>query len=184
MILDPLHFFADFFRRIQGDMVDAERLLELFQTKATVVNRPDAKELVVSKGEVNFEKVNFAYDERKPTIKEFSLNVPGGSTVALVGQSGGGKSTCLKLLFRFYDVQSGSISIDGQDIRDVTLDSLREHVSVVPQVRLVTCVWAVRWSNLSRIPNCLTKLSWRMFAMQSWMPPMKVISLDSIGVRG
>jgi len=129
----PLHFFADFFRKVQGDMVDAERLLELFQTKASVVNRPDAHDLVVTKGEVNFDKVNFAYDERKPTIKDFTLNVPGGSTVALVGQSGGGKSTCLKLLFRFYDVQSGSISIDGQDIRGITLDSLREHVSVVPQ---------------------------------------------------
>lgn len=129
----PLHFFASFLRQIQSQMVDAERLLELLQTKPEVADTDTSKPLVLKDGEVEFEDVEFSYDKRKPTLKGISLRVPGGSTVALVGQSGGGKTTCLKLLFRFYDVKKGSIKIDGQDLRDVTVDSLRESVSVVPQ---------------------------------------------------
>lgn len=101
--------------------MDAERLLELFQTKATVIDRTDAKPLVLTKGEVEFNNVSFAYDNRKPTLKEVNFSIPAGKSVALVGETGGGKSTILKLIDRFYDVKSGSITIDGQDIRDVTL---------------------------------------------------------------
>lgn len=101
--------------------MDAERLLELFQTKPTITDSPTAKPLKLGKGLVKFDRVSFAYDERKPTLKSVSFEVPPGKTVALVGETGGGKSTILKLIDRFYDVKSGSISIDGQDIRDVTL---------------------------------------------------------------
>lgn len=102
--------------------MDAERLLELFQTKPTVTDLPNAKSLKLGKGLVKFDRVSFAYDERKPTLKNVSFEVPAGKTVALVGETGGGKSTILKLIDRFYDVKSGSILIDGQDVRDVTLD--------------------------------------------------------------
>jgi ABC-type multidrug transport system fused ATPase/permease subunit len=102
--------------------MDAERLLELFRMKPTITNNPEAKPLVLRRGEIKFDHVSFAYDVRKPTLKNVTLLVPAGKTVALVGPTGSGKSTMLKLLDRFYDVKSGSISIDGQDIRDVTLE--------------------------------------------------------------
>ena len=102
--------------------MDAERLLELFKMKPTVTDNPEAKPLILRKGEIIFDHVSFAYDARKPTLKNMSLVVPAGKTVALVGPTGSGKSTMLKLLDRFYDVKTGSISIDGQNIRDVTLE--------------------------------------------------------------
>lgn len=115
-------------------MLDAERLLELFQTKPTVVDKPGAKDLQLTGGEIEFDNVKFSYDIRKPAINGISFKAPGGSTIALVGETGGGKTTCLKLLFRFYDAQSGAIRIDGQDIKDVTVWSLRDNMGVVPQV--------------------------------------------------
>jgi len=110
------------YRSVSYSLMDAERLLELFHTKPTITDIPTAKPLKLGKGLVKFDRVSFAYDERKPTLKNVSFVVPPGKTVALVGETGGGKSTILKLIDRFYDVKSGSISIDGQDIREVTLD--------------------------------------------------------------
>jgi ABC-type transport system involved in Fe-S cluster assembly fused permease/ATPase subunit len=110
------------YRQISYSLMDAERLLELFQTKPTIADAPHAKPLKLSTGLVKFDQVSFAYDERKPTLKDVSFVVPAGKTVALVGETGGGKSTILKLIDRFYDVNSGSISIDSQDIRDVCLE--------------------------------------------------------------
>lgn len=109
------------FKTISYSLMDAERLLELFQTKPSVTDKPNAKDLQLDKGLVEFNHVSFAYDERKQTLKDVSFTVPAGKTIALVGETGGGKSTMLKLLDRFYDVKSGSITIDGQDIRDVKL---------------------------------------------------------------
>ncbi|KAI9786630.1 MAG: hypothetical protein M1839_006181 [Geoglossum umbratile] len=129
----PLTFFANFYRRIAGKMLDAERLLELFQTKPSVKDKENAVGFLLGDGRVDFKNVNFSYDPRKPTIKNVSFHAAPGKTVALVGETGSGKSTILRLLFRFYDVCGGSIQIDGQDIRDVTLSSLRENMGVVPQ---------------------------------------------------
>jgi ABC-type transport system involved in Fe-S cluster assembly fused permease/ATPase subunit len=117
----PLVFFGGMYRNISYTLMDAERLLQLFQTKPTIIDSPNAKPLKLDKGEVKFDNVSFAYDERKPTLKNVSFAVPAGKTVALVGETGGGKSTILKLIDRFYDVKNGSISIDGQDVRSVTL---------------------------------------------------------------
>ena len=102
--------------------MDAERLLELFQTKPTIKDSLNAKPLKLTHGKVEFNNVSFSYDERKPTLKSVSFTIPAGKTVALVGETGGGKSTILKLIGRFYDVKGGCITIDGQDLRDVTLD--------------------------------------------------------------
>lgn len=129
----PVVFFAGTYKQISSSLIDAERLLQLFMTKPTIVDSPTAKPLQLDKGIVTFEDVSFAYDERKPTLKNVTFTVPAGKTVALVGETGGGKSTILKLIDRFYDVKGGCISIDGQDIRDVTLSSLREKIGVVPQ---------------------------------------------------
>jgi ABC-type transport system involved in Fe-S cluster assembly fused permease/ATPase subunit len=110
------------YKQISRSLMEAERLLELFQTEPTIVDVPDAKPLELGKGVVKFENVSFAYDERKPTLTDVSFVVASGKTVALVGETGGGKSTILKLIDRFYEVKSGSILIDDQDIRQVTLD--------------------------------------------------------------
>ncbi|KAF3911656.1 hypothetical protein AA313_de0202391 [Arthrobotrys entomopaga] len=114
-------------------MVDAERVLEILSLKPTVTNRKNARELVVKDGEVALDTVHFDYDERKPALRGISLRAKPGTTVAIVGETGAGKSTILRLLFRFYDVKKGSVKIDGQDIRDVTLESLRDAIGVVPQ---------------------------------------------------
>ena len=102
--------------------MDAERLLQLFQTNPTIVDRPGAKPLKDGKGMISFDHVSFSYDGRKIALKDVSFTVPAGQTVALVGETGGGKSTILKLINRFYDCKSGSIAIDGQNVRDVTLN--------------------------------------------------------------
>ena len=113
------------------DLIDAEAILDLFQKKPTVKegNAPFA----FKQGAVHFRGVKFSYDGEKGIIKDFNFHAKPGQKVALVGQTGGGKSTILRLLFRFYDVQEGSIMVDDQDLRDVTLASLREHIGVVPQ---------------------------------------------------
>ncbi len=115
------------------NLLDAEGLLELLQTKPGVVDRKDAKDLELVHGAVEFDNVKFAYDQRKQTIKGVQFRAEAGQTIALVGETGGGKSTLLKLLFRFYDVGEGSIRIDGQDIRQVRLRTLRDNIGVVPQ---------------------------------------------------
>lgn len=133
LIEGPLSHLAWTYRHTASVLISAERLLQLLQTKPTVSDRADAKPLRVSEGRVDFTDVSFAYDPRKPALRDINLTALPGQTVALVGQTGSGKSTTLKLLFRFYDVTGGSITIDGQDVRAVTLDSLREAFGVVPQ---------------------------------------------------
>ena len=101
--------------------MDAEALLELLKTKPTIQDAKDAKPLVITKGDVTFKDVSYSYDVRKETLKNINFSVPGGTTVALVGETGGGKSTILKLLDRFYDVSTGSIEIDGQNLQNITM---------------------------------------------------------------
>lgn len=96
-------------------------------------DKPDAKVLTVKGGEIKFENVNFGYRTDRPIFRDLSFTIPAGKKVAIVGPSGCGKSTVLRLLFRFYDPENGKISIDGQDLVDVKLDSLREQIGVVPQ---------------------------------------------------
>lgn len=129
----PLQFFASGFCDIALDMVNAEELIALLKQKPTVVDRDGAKPLILDRGEVEFKSVEFSYDGRRKILKDLGFRVQAGQTVALVGETGGGKSTILKLISRFYDPSRGSISIDGQNIRDVTLESLRANIGVVPQ---------------------------------------------------
>lgn len=98
-----------------------------------MVDSAAAKPLGPCKGEIVFDNVHFSYDLRKPALKGLSFTASPGTTTAFVGESGGGKTTILRLLFRFYNINEGSISIDGHDVRDVTIDSLREKIGVVPQ---------------------------------------------------
>lgn len=117
----PLQFFVRLGKNMSDDFIDAERLLDVMRTKPTVESKKGARPLKFVSGEVDFEGVHFSYDKQKGIINDVNLHVPSGMTVAFVGATGAGKSTLLRLLDRFYDVTSGSIRIDGQDIRDVDL---------------------------------------------------------------
>ena len=114
-------------------MINAERMLELFKERPTVVDEPTAKELPSCQGEIRYNGVGFAYDPRKPALKGLSFRCAPGTTTALVGESGGGKSTVFRLLYRFYNLDGGSIQVDGHDVKDINIDSLRRHIGVVPQ---------------------------------------------------
>jgi ABC-type transport system involved in Fe-S cluster assembly fused permease/ATPase subunit len=132
-MMSPLYMMSYSYRHISSSLIDAERLLQLLNTKPTVADLENAQELSVKAGRVEFKDIDFAYDARKQIIKSVNFTVEGGKTVAFVGETGGGKSTMLKLLFRFYDVTNGSIMIDGQDLRSVTLSSIRDSIGLVPQ---------------------------------------------------
>ena len=129
----PLNFLGTFYRSIQQSMINAERMLELFKERPTVVDEPTAEALPSCQGEIRYNDVNFAYDPRKPALNGLSFRCTPGTTTALVGESGGGKSTVFRLLYRFYNLGGGSIQVDGHDVKDITIDSLRRHIGVVPQ---------------------------------------------------
>jgi ATP-binding cassette subfamily B protein len=129
----PLNFLGVVYRNIKQSLIDLESMFRLLDVNAEVKDRPGATPLQASRGEIVFDGVSFRYDERRPILEDVSFRVPPGGTVAIVGSSGAGKSTISRLLFRFYDVDEGRILIDGQDIRDVTQESLRRAIGVVPQ---------------------------------------------------
>ncbi|KAM0323758.1 hypothetical protein ACHAQA_008695 [Verticillium albo-atrum] len=131
----PLNFFGTYYNMLQNNLIEAERLLDLFQETPGVVEKHDAATLQQPRGEVSFNDVSFAYQSKKgeSVLRSISFTVAPGTKTAIVGESGSGKSTCLRLLYRFYDVSSGSITVDGHDIKDLKLDSLRSNIGVVPQ---------------------------------------------------
>ncbi|KAJ9606835.1 hypothetical protein H2200_008845 [Cladophialophora chaetospira] len=129
----PLFVMGHSYRQLTSDLIDAERLLQLFTSKPTIQDVECAKPINVSAGTVEFDDVSFGYSKGKLALDHFNFQALPGQTVALVGETGSGKSTILKILMRFYDLNSGRILIDGQDIRLVTQDSLREVFGVVPQ---------------------------------------------------
>ena len=129
----PLNFLGFIYREIREALINIERLFGLLDAPVKVRDLPAAPELEVSGGSVSFDDVAFAYQADRPILHGVSFTIPAGHTLAVVGASGAGKSTLARLLFRFYDVDGGSISIDGQDIRSVSQESLRQHIGVVPQ---------------------------------------------------
>lgn len=146
----PLNFFGTFYRSVQSSMISGERLLELFKEQPSVVDKPGAMNLPYCDGEIDFENVKFSYDQRKPALEGLNFKCPAGTTTALVGESGGGKSTVFRLLYRFYNLQDGSIKVDGLDVRDVTIKALRSHIGVVPQDTILfneTLMYNLRYAN-------------------------------------
>ncbi|MDS1134711.1 ABCB family ABC transporter ATP-binding protein/permease [Nitratireductor indicus] len=129
----PLNFIGFVYREIRQGLTDIEQMFDLLDVPAEVNDKPDARPLAIEKGMVRFENVRFSYDPERPILKGINFEIPAGRTVAVVGPSGAGKSTISRLLFRFYDVQDGTITIDGQDVRDVTQKSLRSAIGMVPQ---------------------------------------------------
>jgi ATP-binding cassette, subfamily B, heavy metal transporter len=132
-LYQPLNFMGMVYREIKQAVTDIETMFTILARKAEIEDKPDAKPLQISRGSLRFDNVNFSYERERVILKGLSFEVPAGKTIAIVGPSGAGKSTISRLLFRFYDVSGGSISIDGQDLRDVTQKSLREAIGMVPQ---------------------------------------------------
>ncbi len=132
-LYQPLNFMGMVYREIKQAVIDIEKMFAILAREPEIKDKPGAKPLDVKRGAIRFENVSFAYDPEREILKGISFEVPAGHRVAVVGPSGAGKSTISRLLFRFYEVSGGRISIDGQDIRDVTQKSLRSAIGMVPQ---------------------------------------------------
>jgi ATP-binding cassette, subfamily B, vacuolar membrane transporter HMT1/ACLQ len=129
----PLNFFGTFYRTVQQSMISGERLLELFKIRPSVVDRAGVPPLPTYRGHIRWNHVTFSYDPLRPALQDLSFECLPGTTTAFVGESGGGKSTIFRLMFRYYNCSEGTIQIDGCDVKDVTIDSVRRLIGVVPQ---------------------------------------------------
>ncbi len=129
----PLNFIGFIYREIRQGLTDIEQMFDLLDVRQEITDKADARPLAAGPGRVEFRDVHFSYEPDRQILKGISFEVPAGKTVAIVGPSGAGKSTISRLLFRFYDVQQGAVLIDGQDVRDVTQQSLRAAIGMVPQ---------------------------------------------------
>ena len=132
-LYQPLNFMGMVYREIKQAIIDIEKMFAVLAQRPEIKDAPGAKPLLITAGALRFDDVRFAYEPARPILRGLSFEVPAGKTVAIVGPSGAGKSTISRLLFRLYDVSSGTISIDGQDIRSVTQESLRAAIGMVPQ---------------------------------------------------
>lgn len=132
-LFEKIWHFGRVVRNIFSDLADAEEMTEILNTKFEISDKKNAKQLSVVRGKIEFEKVRFSYDKTGKIIKNLSLKIKPGEKIALVGPSGGGKSTITKLILRFFDIQRGKILIDNQNIKNVTQESLRSQISLVPQ---------------------------------------------------
>ena len=151
-LYEPLDYLGSSYRMIKGALVDMESMFALIDESLDVQDAPDAKSIVMSRGKVEFQDVSFSYGEKDLQIfSDINFEVEEGKVLAIVGPTGSGKSTISKLLYRFYDVNSGSIKVDGEDVRDVTQYSLRKNIAIVPQDTVLfndTIRYNIQYGNL------------------------------------
>ncbi|OJJ45954.1 hypothetical protein ASPZODRAFT_143816 [Penicilliopsis zonata CBS 506.65] len=148
----PLNFFGSCYTQMQNNLVDAERMLALFDEEPTVVDAPDAVDLVDCQGALELRDVSFSYDGRRTVLHNITLTVAPGTSLAVVGETGSGKSSLLRLLFRFYNVSAGQILLDGTPVEQLTIQSLRSHIGVVPQETMLfndTLLYNIRYARPS-----------------------------------
>ncbi|KAI9836005.1 MAG: Iron-sulfur clusters transporter atm1, mitochondrial [Sclerophora amabilis] len=160
----PLNWLGSVYRELRQSLLDMETLFNLQKVNLAVKDPVNPKTLQLKGGEIKFENVTFGYHPDRPIVKNLNMTIPAGKKVAIVGPSGCGKSTILRLLFRFYDVQEGRILIDGEDIRDVSLDSLRKAIGVVPQDTPLfnnTIEHNIRYGNMDAPPEAVLQASKR-----------------------
>ncbi|WP_273717572.1 MULTISPECIES: ABC transporter ATP-binding protein/permease [Bartonella] len=158
----PLNFIGSIYRDVRQGLTDIEAMFDLLDVQQEIIDKSDAKPLEISDGTIRFHQVKFSYDSTRQILRDIDFEVPGGKTVAIVGPSGAGKSTISRLLFRFYDVEAGSITIDGQDIRDITQKSLREAIGMVPQDTVLfndTIAYNIRYGRPSATDEEVHKAS-------------------------
>ncbi|KAJ8980819.1 hypothetical protein NQ317_000552 [Molorchus minor] len=148
----PLNWFGTYYRSIQKNFVDMENMFDLLREEQEIIDAPGAGPITVKRGSVEFNNVTFGYLPERLILKNVTFSVPAGKTIALVGPTGSGKSTIIRLLFRFYDVETGSIIIDGQNIKTVSQESLRRSIGVVPQDTVLfnnTIKYNIKYGRLS-----------------------------------
>ena len=152
----PLNFFGTYYRMIQNNFIDMENMFDLLKENQEVQDEENAEDLCVVSGHLEFKNVCFGYGPDRRILNDVSFIVEPGKTLAIVGGTGEGKSTIIRLLFRFYDVNSGSVLVDGKDIRTVTQNSLRQSMGVVPQDTVLfneTIGYNIRYGRIISSPE-------------------------------
>jgi len=147
----PLNFIGFIYREVRQGLFDLQQMFDLLDVRQDIIDKPHAKPLVAQGASIHFDNVHFAYEDQRPILKGISFEIKSGQKVAIVGPSGAGKSTISRLLFRFYELQSGEIKIDGHNIAEVTQDSLRSAIGIVPQDTVLfndTIAYNIRYGQM------------------------------------